>query len=402
VLTAGGWESSGSPSRTEEFSARHVVGENMNENMIEVRAKRELGNGRWDRKLKERMVELSISDNYDDAKHEWIATGEVWWQGIGTVRPVWATTHPDSCLCGHKIVYHFEIHNTENGVRECVGSDHVNSYLIMRAIQEETGLSPDAITEEMIQEWIDVRVDSLKKDAWWFANGEDFEATFNAVKELDLRINVHQTGKHVWDDKLRIHIPETKIRKKASGLFGVPDYKMSSIVWRWNHPDNPKAQINTKGYPNENLIRDLTLFKNMIDHYSEIVRVEDERFAKMSEKRKKYEEQIAIRQKAHAEQRAIDFSLACEHYDIPTFSEDLATTTWEKRFLQDMKNRVLARKDVSDRQMTTLLRIINQQHDKPTERQVKYLRVLGYDGDVPSTKSEASRLIDELKKEVEK
>ena len=38
---------------------------------------------------------------------------------------------------------------------------------------------------------------------------------------------------------------------------------------------------------------------------------------------------------------------------------------------------------------------------KPTERQVKYLRVLGYDGDVPSTKSEASRLIDELKKEVE-
>ena len=194
----------------------------------------------------------------------------------------------------------------------------------------------------------------------------------------------------------------TKIRKKASGLFGVPDYKMSSIVWRWNHPDNPKAQINTKGYPNENLIRDLTLFKNMIDHYSEIVRVEDEKFAKMSEKRKKYEEQIAIKQKAHAEQRAIDFSLACEHYDIPTFSEDLATNTWEKRFLQDMKNRVLARKDVSERQMTTLLRIINQQHDKPTERQVKYLRVLGYDGDVPSTKSEASRLIDELKKEVEK
>ena len=85
-----------------------------------------------------------------------------------------------------------------------------------------------------------------------------------------------------------------------------------------------------------------------------------------------------------------------------SISEDLATNTWEKRFLQDMKNRVLARKDVSERQMTTLLRIINQQHDKPTERQVKYLRVLGYDGDVPSTKSEASRLIDELKKEVEK
>ena len=27
--------------------------------------KRELGNGRWDRKLKERMVALSVADNYD-------------------------------------------------------------------------------------------------------------------------------------------------------------------------------------------------------------------------------------------------------------------------------------------------------------------------------------------------
>ena len=60
MLTAGGWESSGSPSRTEEFSARHVVGENMNENMIEVRAKRELGNGRWDRKLKERRLKSPV------------------------------------------------------------------------------------------------------------------------------------------------------------------------------------------------------------------------------------------------------------------------------------------------------------------------------------------------------
>ena len=39
--------------------------------------KRELGEGRWDRILKRRLLELSVSDNYDEAKHEWIATGNV-------------------------------------------------------------------------------------------------------------------------------------------------------------------------------------------------------------------------------------------------------------------------------------------------------------------------------------
>ena len=47
-----------------------------------ITAKRELGEGRWDRKLRQNMTALSVADNYDDAKHEWIATGEVWWQGI--------------------------------------------------------------------------------------------------------------------------------------------------------------------------------------------------------------------------------------------------------------------------------------------------------------------------------
>ena len=31
------------------------------------------------------MVELSNADNYDDAKHEWIATGEVWWDQVGDI-----------------------------------------------------------------------------------------------------------------------------------------------------------------------------------------------------------------------------------------------------------------------------------------------------------------------------
>ena len=49
--------------------------------METIVAKRELGEGRWDRALKRNMTELSVADNYDDAKHEWIATGEVWWSG---------------------------------------------------------------------------------------------------------------------------------------------------------------------------------------------------------------------------------------------------------------------------------------------------------------------------------
>ena len=49
--------------------------------MENIVAKRRLGDGRWDRALKRKMVELSVADNYDDAKHEWLATGNVWWSG---------------------------------------------------------------------------------------------------------------------------------------------------------------------------------------------------------------------------------------------------------------------------------------------------------------------------------
>ena len=49
------------------------------------------------------------------------------------------------------------------------------------------------------------------------------------------------------------------LRKRAEGKYGSTEYKMASVVWRWNHPDNPKAQINTTGYPNDNLMKDLSL-----------------------------------------------------------------------------------------------------------------------------------------------
>ena len=125
-----------------------------------ITAKRELGEGRWDKILKRKMTELSVSDDYNEAKHEWVATGNVWWSGMGgEPRPHWAMEHPDQCLCTHRIVYHFEILNTENQIRECVGSDHINTYLIIRALSEEKNIPQDAITEDMIQEWIDLDPD---------------------------------------------------------------------------------------------------------------------------------------------------------------------------------------------------------------------------------------------------
>ena len=203
---------------------------------------RELGNGRWDRVLKARMVELSESDNYDDAKEEWEATGNVWWGGLSRMNvydangvhsvngnmPEWASNHPNECLCGHKIVYHYEIHNTKNGVRECVGSDHINSYLILKSISESTGLAIADITDAMIEEWINVRVKGMMAEAWWAEKGDNFTMMFDAVKELDLRVNVNAKGQY-FDPAYRIYRPKTTLRKKGK------NGQIASLVWRWNH-----------------------------------------------------------------------------------------------------------------------------------------------------------------------
>ena len=210
--------------------------------------KRELGNGRWDRVLKQRMVALSEADNYDDAKLEWEATGNVWW---GNSNPPDWVVQEGKCLCGHSVVYHFEIHNTITGYREAVGSDHINSYLIIREIANRTGLSTDDITDAMIEEWINVRVEGMKNTAWWKEHGDEFVRKFVAVRELDLRINCTEIGM-AWTPH-GTHM-KRRLNKRRNGN------NMASLVWRWNHPDNPKAQINTRGWPNKALQRDLDVF----------------------------------------------------------------------------------------------------------------------------------------------
>ena len=86
--------------------------------------------------------------------------------------------------------------------------------MIIRAIRESTGLADEFITDEMIAEWIDVRVEGMKKESWWEQHGAVFEFKFNKIKDLDLRINVRTKGQY-YDSNLGMTRDKTFIRKRA-------------------------------------------------------------------------------------------------------------------------------------------------------------------------------------------
>lgn len=381
---------------------------------MEEEWKRELGNGKWDKILKRKMVELSVADDYDVAKHEWVATGNVWWQGCGEAMPDWVRIHPEKCLCSHNIVYHFEIHNTENGIRECVGSDHINSYLIIRAIEEEHNISRDMITEEMIEEWVNVNVATMKKNAWWNNNGENFEMMFNKIKDLDLRVNVRTVGKE-FSYKYKTYVPKTKIRKTSSGLYGTFNYKMGSIVWRWNHPDNPKAQIHTRGYPTEKLMNDLSLFYAFYEKYKADVDKQDADLNERLEKIKLANEENAKRQaeievnrtmaaKIQSDVEDSEFIEYCNYYAIRPFSENDGTNDWERNFLSSVRTWIVSGKEPTEAQLSTLSKILDSERDAEmaTEKQCAFLLKLGYEGEIAHlTKRQASREISDLLKQRE-
>tara|TARA_R110002051_G_scaffold260800_2_gene320618 strand:- start:19309 stop:20508 length:1200 start_codon:yes stop_codon:yes gene_type:complete len=392
----------------------------------QIRAKRELGDGRWDKILKRKMTELSVSDDYNVAKHEWTATGNVWWSGMGgEERPHWAREHPDQCLCTHRIIYHFEILNTENQIRECVGSDHINTYLIIRAIADEMKLSKDDITEDMIQEWIDVRVESMKKTAWWASNGNSFTEMFNLVKEYDLRINVRSTGKKIYDTKYARQMEVTKIRKVGKGTFGSPSYKMASIVWRWNHPDNPRNQQGKKGYPNEKLMNDLTLFFAMVELHKETISKEDEKLAERlaqvdamrkeqadiamkaaedgAKRLEQHDAKLAVVRSVREAEKQATFEEKCAYFDLPNFSVDDGDNDWERRFIGSVRSWIVTGKEPTEKQVATLRKILNKtvkDAEPATTAQCNYLRNLGFDGDFATlNKRTASQEIDKILKE---
>jgi hypothetical protein len=292
-----------------------------------------------------------------------------------------------------------------------VGSDHINSYLIMRAIREETGLKDGEITDSMIDEWVTVRVDALIKTAWWNTHGDDFTEMFDDIKELDLRLNVRQTGKRFYNQELQYYEDITAIRKVSSGKFGDPDYEMSSIVWRWNHPDNPKAQIHTRGYPNDKLWKDLTMFWAFIEQHKEKVSQLDEKVALRIEELKNHKEEVLARRERRLEQLAIAesarkqkeqerFELSCDYYGWRAFDETDGINDWERRFLTDMRNRILQNHEPTENQAEQLNRIIKR-NDKPaSEKQLAYVVALGYEEDTSEmTSRQVSIIIDKLKGE---
>ena len=367
--------------------------------MERVEAKRKLGQGRWDKVLKQRMVTLSEADNYEDAKFEWVATGEVW----ADESPSWWKT-PGKCLCGHIIVYHFGIENTVNGNRAIVGSDHINTYLIIREIKERTGLAEEFITDAMIQEWIDVRLTEMKANAWMKKNGEHFEKMFNEVKELDLRINVHKKGLY-WDSKYEMNRHRTTLRKRSTGQPTDPDYKMASIVWRWNHPKNRKAQMMTRGYPNDRLFTDLIMFHAFVEKHRANVKHEDNlldaRLRSILEAKR-----LAAHTAEHQKEYGVDQYM--QNVGIVLTEED-GRNQWEKNFIKDMRNRIfksfsngkyIELKDMFTANQLEVLKKISarKKNNKATERQKEYLNTLGADYDVETlTKTQASALIDAIK-----
>ena len=416
------------------------------------RPRRSLGNGRWDRKLKQRMVDLSEADLYEEANKEWIVTDNVWHIPFGTdasgilpdIHCNGENAHPHECLCGHRIIWHFEIRNTLNGNRQIVGSEHIESYMVVRKLKEQ-GYTDGQITDKLIDEWIGEKVKTLKAKWWWDLHGKQFEEWFELVKELDLRINVRHTGRYVWDSTTRTNNPVKVIRKRAEGAFGTAGYKMASIVWRWNHPDNSKKQIETRGYPNDRLWNDLQMFAILVERHRATVLAEDtareQRILKLAEDARKSEiirkqreieyqarqVQMKLEQEKrdirHAEregaieekrlQRIIadrinahgqneTFINMCEYYDLPVFTVNVATTDWERRFLGDITLRMSNSKHLTSSQLNHLRKIILDTPLPASDKQIWYIKKLaGDDFEIPNalTKTAASDLINTLKGE---
>ena len=325
-------------------------------------------------RLTSKLIALSVEQgDYELAKLEWRITGRVWRASyIGNpIIENHVSGHPNKCLCGHDITYHFEIENTHNGILEIVGSTCINNWMVLRHMTETLKISRDTITEEMIEEWKTMTVRGLIKDAWWVEEGESFTTTFNEIKDLDLRVNVRDMGKTYWDETLKMKRPVTKIRKTGSGRYGTRAYKMASIVWRWNHPDNSRNQQSTRGYPNEKLLNDLTLFDAFLDTHLATVAEEDimvgNRMTHIKALSLTNKDKLRLISSDDREEAA--FIKRCDYTGWPHFTTDIGTNAWEKEFLMSMRSNFINGYDLSEKQAETLNNILHRPDKEATERQ---------------------------------
>lgn len=383
-----------------------------------IEAKRSLGNGRWDKILKRKMVELSFADTYEEAKDEWETTGKVYKHTHYGQEPDWVqdTGHLGYCLCGRNIAYHFQVENTVTGVKEVVGSDHIGSYLIIRQIMKNTNLRQEDITDAMVEDWLKNRIQTMKSDAWWEENGEHFNEMFTAIQDLDARINVKDKE---YAQRTTATGPEyymfSNLMTRAKGKFGDYGYQMASIVWRWNHADNPKNQVTKYGYPNDRLWADLNLFYALRDVHQATVDKEDEQLAKYTARlveqiriraqraeqlrEKRRLEQIAweegreererlakiqreenqrlnaIRLEAQKKatvkkakeilsQNSEDFEQMCDYYGLAPYFESDAYESHELRTLVSIKEALLKRESLTGAQLSRLRIILGDSSKK--------------------------------------
>jgi hypothetical protein len=323
-------------------------------------------------RLTNKLLALSNSDDYEEAKKEWRITGNVWRHGVNDESRLGyrvrdhVSGHPNSCLCGHDIVYHFEIENTENGTLEIVGSTCINNWMVLRHMEEKLKIDRRTITEKMIEEWKQNAVQTLIKDAWWEENGEQFLHDFNMVKDFDLRINVKRTGKTYWDESLKDYRPETFIRKSSSGRYGHPEYEMASIVWRWNHPDNPRRQRDSKrGTPNLKLLNDIALFqvhlKDIVDKITKEDNHDSNRMLELDSINNFIKQRVLETHLNDLDE--LKFLGGCRHFGIRPFTTGEAQNNWERRFLRDMRRRIVRLERPSPKQCDTLINILQRRND---------------------------------------
>jgi len=318
-------------------------------------------------RLTNKLLELSNSDDYEEAKKEWRITGNVWRESSSGRTRNHVSGHPNSCLCGHDIVYHFEIENTENGTLEIVGSTCINNWMVLRHMEEKLKIDRRTITEKMIEEWKQTAVQTLIKDAWWEENGEMFKRLFNNIKDFDLRINVKKTGKTYWDETLKEYRPETFIRKSGNGFdITDPQYEMASIVWRWNHPDNNKRQRDSKrGTPNDKLMGDLFFFNSKLSEIKQRILKEDEKDSSRIQELNMLEKHIrdAVIQTNEEDINQLQFLQGCRYFGIRPFTTGEAQNNWERRFLRDMRRRVVRMERPSPKQCDSLINILQRRND---------------------------------------
>ena len=219
---------------------------------------------------------------------------------------------------------------------------------------------------------------------------------------------------------------------------------MASVVWRWNHPNNPKNQQRVHGYPNkkmqdinylfvrekDNILAFMETQRKLEEKRAEIAeqeRLRREREKRLAEERqRKWEEERPAREAAEAarrEQQAIlrkqreleaerqaqirkaqsienlqtndeTFEEMCYYYGIQPFNLDTAKNDWERNFLSSIKTQMSSKKELTPPQLATLQRVLQ---DSPTAKQLAFLDDLGHP-DISSIKSkhEASKEISRL------